>query len=84
MKHIYIYTYIDIYIHKYKYVYIYEYYCYMETYMESTESYWKDPEDTVQAVNVCLALDATQGQIRGFLSQLSYKCHQNRVAFVGD
>ena len=30
------------------------------------------------------ALKATQGQIDGFLSQLPYKCHQNRVASVGD
>ena len=28
-------------------------------------------------------LDATQGQMDGFLSQLPYKCHQNRVASVG-
>ena len=28
--------------------------------------------------------EATQGQIDGFLSQLSYKCHQNRVASLGD
>ena len=30
------------------------------------------------------ALEATQGQMDGFLSQLPYKCHQNRVASVGD
>jgi len=30
------------------------------------------------------ALEATQVQIDGFLSQLPYKCHQNRVASVGD
>ena len=30
------------------------------------------------------ALEATQGQIDGFFSQLPYKCHQNRVAHVGD
>jgi len=30
------------------------------------------------------ALDATQGQIDSFVSQLPYKCHQNRVASVGD
>ena len=30
------------------------------------------------------ALEATQGQIDGFFSQLPHKCHQNRVAFVGD
>jgi len=29
-------------------------------------------------------LEATQGQIDGFLSQRPYKCHQNRVASVGD
>ena len=29
-------------------------------------------------------LEATQGQIDGFCSQLPYKCHQNRVASVGD
>ena len=29
-------------------------------------------------------LEATQGQIDGFFSQLPYKCHQNRVASVGD
>ena len=28
--------------------------------------------------------EATQGQIDGFFSQLPYKCHQNRVASVGD
>ena len=30
------------------------------------------------------AMEATQGQIDGFFSQLPYKCHQNRVASVGD
>ena len=30
------------------------------------------------------ALEATQGQMDGFFSQLPYKCHQNRVASVGD
>ena len=29
-------------------------------------------------------LEATQGQIDDFISQLSCKCHQNRVASVGD
>ena len=29
-------------------------------------------------------LEATQGQIDGFFGQLPYKCHQNRVASVGD
>jgi len=29
------------------------------------------------------ALEATQGQIHGFFSQLPKKCHQNRVASVG-
>ena len=29
-------------------------------------------------------VDATQGQIDDFFSQLPYKCHQNRVASVGD
>ena len=29
-------------------------------------------------------LEATQVQIDGFFSQLPYKCHQNRVASVGD
>jgi len=29
------------------------------------------------------ALEATQGQMDGFFSQLPYKCHQNRVAYVG-
>ena len=28
-------------------------------------------------------LEATQGQIDGFFSQLPYKCQQNRVASVG-
>ena len=28
--------------------------------------------------------EATQGQIDGFISQLPYKYHQNRVASVGD
>ena len=30
------------------------------------------------------ALEATQGQMDGFFSQFPYKCHQNRVAYVGD
>ena len=30
------------------------------------------------------ALEATQGQTDGSFSQLPYKCHQNRVASVGD
>ena len=29
-------------------------------------------------------VEATQGQIDGFFRQLPYKCHQNRVASVGD
>jgi len=29
-------------------------------------------------------LEATQGQIHGLFSQHPYKCHQNRVAYVGD
>jgi len=34
---------------------------------------------------LCVAtLEATQGQIDGFFRQLPYKCHQNRVASVGD
>ena len=32
----------------------------------------------------CRAVNETVGQIDGFLSQLPYKCHQNRVASVGD
>ena len=35
--------------------------------------------------DTCLAtLEATQGQIDGFFSQLPHKCHQNRVACVAD
>ena len=30
------------------------------------------------------AVEATQGQIDGLFSRLPYKCHQNRVAYVGD
>jgi len=30
------------------------------------------------------ALEATQGQIDGFFSQLPYKCHLEEVASVGD
>jgi len=30
------------------------------------------------------ALEATQGQMDGFFSQLSYKCHLEEVASVGD
>ena len=30
------------------------------------------------------ALEATQGQIQGFVSQLPYKCHLEEVASVGD
>ena len=30
------------------------------------------------------ALEATQGQMDGFFSQLPYKCHLNEVASVGD
>ena len=29
-------------------------------------------------------LEAIQGQIAGFFGQVPYKCHQNRVASVGD
>ena len=29
-------------------------------------------------------LETTQGQMDGFFSQLPYKCHQTRVASVGD
>jgi len=37
---------------------------------------WRLPTDIT-------ALEATQGQMDGFFSQLPYKCHQNRVASVG-
>ena len=30
------------------------------------------------------ALEATQGQMDGFFSQLHYECHLEEVAFVGD
>ena len=30
------------------------------------------------------ALEATQGQMDGFFSQLPYKCHLEEVACVGD
>ena len=30
------------------------------------------------------ALEATQGQMDGFFSQLPYKCHLEKVASVGD
>jgi hypothetical protein len=33
---------------------------------------------------VAAALEATQGQIDGCLSQLPYKCHLEEVASVGD
>ena len=35
--------------------------------------------------NICIpALEATQGQIDGFSSQLPYKCYLEAVASVGD
>ena len=37
-----------------------------------------------QGLGVRATREATQGQNDGFFSQLPYKCHQNRVASVGD
>ena len=34
--------------------------------------------------SILSALEATQGQMDVFSSQLPYKCHQNRVTYVGD
>ena len=42
-----------------------------------------EPPTTVKIFSVRSTLEATQGQIDGFSSQLLYKYHQNRVAFVG-
>jgi len=39
---------------------------------------------TVQRLDPKPALEATQGQMDGFLSQLPYKCHLEEVASVGD
>jgi len=41
------------------------------------------PIDTISAQE-STTLEATQGQIDGFFSQLPYKYHQNWVASVGD
>jgi len=41
----------------------------------------------VRADAVCMrgaALEATQGHMHGFFSQLPYKCHLEEVASVGD
>ena len=44
-----------------------------------------DLEDGVEmAARRQAALETTQGQIFVFLTQPPYKCHRNRVAFVGD
>jgi hypothetical protein len=42
------------------------------------------PEPRRASAQACTTLEATFGQIDGFLSQLPYKCHQNRVASEGD
>ena len=41
-------------------------------------------EATIWSWPCYTALETTNGQMDGFFSQLSYKCHQNRVASVGD
>jgi len=38
----------------------------------------------VQAESALSTLETTQGQIDGFISQLPYKYHQNRMVYVGD
>ena len=43
----------------------------------------KHPHDC-HVPQVLTTLETTQGQIDGFFSQLPHKCHQNRVASVGD
>jgi len=49
-----------------------------------SKSYW-DREETARLVLLPhTTLEANIGQIDGFLSQLPYKSHQNRVAYVGD
>ena len=40
--------------------------------------------ETPGGMRALASLEATQGQIDGDLSQLPYKCHQNRVASVGE
>ena len=45
---------------------------------------WGIHEIPSQLSGEITALEATQGQIDCFFSQLPYKCHQNRVASVGD
>ena len=39
---------------------------------------------TLEAEPALPTLETTPRQIDGFFCQLPYKCHQNRVAFVGD
>ena len=43
-----------------------------------------DPNFTIAKKVPPPTLEATQGQIGGLLSQCLYKCHQTRVAYVGD
>jgi len=46
---------------------------------EADEGHW-DGGDSATGTD----LEATQGQMNGFLSQLPYKCHLEEVASVGD
>ena len=50
MKHIYVYIHIYRYIYKHKYVYIHQYHVLKR---KNNETCGEDPEDTVQAVEVC-------------------------------
>ena len=40
-------------------------------------------EESEEVFGASATLEATHGQMDGFFSQHPYKCHQNRVAFVG-
>ena len=42
------------------------------------------PEEVRPNLTQPAALEATQGQMDGFFSQLPYKCHLEEVASVGD
>ena len=55
----------------------------LQTQSKDHEHYFQRPSCN-NPFGLIATLEATQGPNDGFFSQLPYKCHQNRVASVGD
>ena len=77
--YIHICIYLYIYICKYIYIILYIFILYI-----CCNIYNIEMKNSTGQMALKSTLEATHGQMDVFLSQLQYKCHQNRVAYVGD